>query len=89
MHATASCARRLATGIFMLIYSQKMKVEINHHEVEVNDSSSLSQALESNGIDPAGKAAAVNNRVVPKDQWAIHILADGDKITIIRAVCGG
>lgn len=66
-----------------------MKVEINHHEVEVNDSSSLSQALEANGIDPAGKAAAVNNRVVPKDQWAIHKLADGDKITIIRAVCGG
>ena len=66
-----------------------MKVEINHHEVEVNDTATLSQALEANGIDPAGKAAAVNNQVVPKNQWADHKLADGDKITIIRAVCGG
>lgn len=66
-----------------------MKVEINHHETEVNDSATLSQALVANGIDPAGKAAAVNNRVVPKSQWASHKLADGDKITIIRAVCGG
>lgn len=89
MHATASCARRLATGIFMPITHKKMKVEINHHEVEVKDSSSLSHALESNGIDPVGKAAAVNNRVVPKNQWATHQLAEGDKITIIRAVCGG
>ena len=66
-----------------------MKVEINHHTVEVADQATLTQALEANGIDPAGKAAAVNNVVVPKDQWAAHKLADGDKITIIRAVCGG
>lgn len=66
-----------------------MKVEINHHEVEVNDAATLSQTLKQHGIDPAGKAAAVNNRVVPKGSWDSYTLADGDKITIIRAVCGG
>lgn len=66
-----------------------MKVEINHRTVEAEDRASLANTLKAAGIDPAGKAAAVNNRVVPKDQWDTHVLADGDKITIIKAVCGG
>ncbi len=76
-------------GYFYVLNSVIMKVEINHHEVETPESATLSQALAAQGIDPAGKAAAVNNRVVPKDQWDKCQLAPGDKITIIRAVCGG
>ncbi len=37
----------------------------------------------------AGVAVAVNNKVVRKVDWASTVLADGDHITVITAVCGG
>ncbi len=67
-----------------------MKVEINHKEVEVADGCDrLSELLVAEGFTGIGQAVAVNNKVVPKADWAAFELADGMKITIIRAVCGG
>lgn len=67
-----------------------MKVEINHHEVEVADGcATLAQLLEKEGFTGTGQAVAVNNEVVPKARWVEFPVADGMKITVIRAVCGG
>lgn len=67
-----------------------MKVEINRKEVEVAaDIQSLAQLLKAEGFDGQGRAVAVNNRVVPRDQWEKFTIEDGMKITVIRAVCGG
>ena len=67
-----------------------MKVEINHHEVEVDDGcATLAQLLEKEGFTGIGQAVAVNNEVVPKARWVEFPVADGMKITVIRAVCGG
>lgn len=69
---------------------QTMKVEINHREREVEAGIvTLADLLEAEVIDGAGRAVAVNNRVVPKNDWAQFKLEDGMKITVIRAVCGG
>lgn len=38
---------------------------------------------------PAMAAIAVNNRVVPRTEWAAHTLNEGDKLTVIRVACGG
>lgn len=67
-----------------------MKVEINHKAVEVADGCNyLSDLLIAEGFTGVGQAVAVNNKVVPKTEWQAYELADGMKITIIRAVCGG
>lgn len=67
-----------------------MKVEINHHEVEVAAGCiTLGQLLEKEGFTGVGQAVAVDNSVVPKSQWDDFVLSDGMKITVIRAVCGG
>lgn len=67
-----------------------MKVEINRKEIEVaHGIQSLAQLLKAEGFDGAGRAVAVNNRVVPKDQWENFQVEEGMKITVIRAVCGG
>lgn len=49
----------------------------------------LAALLQSQGISEKGHAIAVNNRVVPRAQWAEYTIADGMKITVIKAVCGG
>lgn len=36
-----------------------------------------------------GIAVAVNNRVIPKNNWSTHDLDDQDSITIITATQGG
>lgn len=49
----------------------------------------LTALLQSQSISEKGHAIAVNNRVVPRAQWAEYTIADGMKITVIKAVCGG
>lgn len=67
-----------------------MRVEINHKEINVaDDCRSLAGLLASEGFTGVGQAVAVNNRVVPRTEWANFQLAEGMKITVIRAVCGG
>lgn len=67
-----------------------MRVEINHKPVEVKPGvATLGALLKDQEMDGKGRAVAVNNSVVPHAQWDSYELADGMKITVIRAVCGG
>lgn len=66
-----------------------MKIYINRELAEVGESQTLSEILESRGIGPAGVAVAINNRVVPRAAWPSTHLAEGDTLTVIKAVCGG
>ena len=36
-----------------------------------------------------GIAVAVNNKVIPKNNWNAHLLSEQDKVAIIRASQGG
>ncbi|GAA0609718.1 sulfur carrier protein ThiS [Streptomyces crystallinus] len=38
---------------------------------------------------PSGVAAAVNETVVPRGQWAATTLGDGDRVEVLTAVQGG
>ncbi len=66
-----------------------MEVFVNRKPVAVESGTSLADLLDSMGIAPDGTAAAVDNKVVPRDMWRQTIPAEGAKITVIRAVCGG
>ena len=66
-----------------------MKIYINREPAEVGETQTLSEILESRGIGPAGVAVAINNRVVPRAAWLSTHLAEGDTLTVIKAVCGG
>jgi sulfur carrier protein len=39
--------------------------------------------------EPVGVAVAVNATVVPRDQWAVWSLCDGDVVDVVTAVQGG
>ncbi len=49
------------------------------------------ELLQSAGVDPQarGVAVAVNGTVVPRRDWARQVLADGDRIEIVRPFAGG
>ncbi|MFJ4867723.1 sulfur carrier protein ThiS [Streptomyces sp. NPDC088757] len=38
---------------------------------------------------PSGVAAAVNETVVPRGEWASTLLGDGDRVEVLTAVQGG
>lgn len=66
-----------------------MKIYINQKEIEVQDSISVKELLDMQQIAIEGTAIAIDNKLVPKNEWNDRILTDGNKITIIRATFGG
>lgn len=65
-----------------------MKVRINNTETETQSATLLSLAGELN-LPAKGVAVAINNKMIPRDQWESTSLQEQDNILIIKAVCGG
>ena len=66
-----------------------MKIYINQKEIEVQDSISVKELLDMQQISIEGTAIAIDNKLVPKNEWNDRIFTEGNKITIIRATFGG
>lgn len=66
-----------------------MKIYINQKEIETQDSISIKELLDMQQITIEGTAIAIDNKLVPKNEWNDRILTEGNKITIIRATFGG
>ncbi len=66
-----------------------MKIYINQKEIEAQDSISVKELLDMQQISIEGTAIAIDNKLVPKNEWNDRILTEGNKITIIRATFGG
>lgn len=66
-----------------------MKVYINQNETEVPDGITVKEWLDRQQIAAEGTAVAIGNKLVPKSEWSDRMLAEGDKITLIRATFGG
>lgn len=66
-----------------------MKVYLNHQEICVGSRVTLRDLLAGQSITADGIAVAVNNMVIPKEEWRDTFLANNDKVTVIRATCGG
>lgn len=65
-----------------------MQVFVNNKEVDTQ-ATTLSTLIEQLGMPAQGVAAAVDNKMVPRTQWAVFPLTAGAKVTIIKAACGG
>jgi sulfur carrier protein len=67
-----------------------MDVYINSNLQQLQDNAKIVDALASLNINAQkGIAIAINNNVIPRQEWATHDLAPGDKITLIKATQGG
>ena len=65
-----------------------MVVYINDKATEMPEHSTLSQMLEITG-QPKHIALAVNDVVIPKQQWETFMIKPEDEITIITIAQGG
>lgn len=65
-----------------------MKILVNNKEVETA-AVSISALMEELSLPLQGVAVAVENRLVPRTQWADYVLTEGVSIVVIKAACGG
>lgn len=65
-----------------------MKITVNNKEVETT-SATLLQLSQELALPERGVAMAVDNRMVPRADWAGTPLEEGASIVIIKAACGG
>ncbi len=67
-----------------------MNIYINNKEYALEQAVTISDALSRvPNIPTTGIAIALNNEVVPATEWGKKVLADGDKLTVIKAFYGG
>ena len=66
-----------------------MKVQVNNKEVELTTGNTISALAAQLDLPPQGVAIALNNRMIPRSQWAEQEIQNGDGIGIIRAAFGG
>jgi len=68
-----------------------MELRVNGLEEQCDDGSTVATLLTSRTASKStnGIAVAVNDEVVPRSEWEVKSLSDGDNIEIIHAVQGG
>lgn len=65
-----------------------VRIYINNEE-KLTDVESIDQLAVKLQLPARGVALAVNNRVIPRTNWADTAVCEGDKVTIIKAAYGG
>ncbi len=65
-----------------------MKVNINNKETETQ-ALNVKQLAEELNLPATGVAVAINNNMVPRDEWETTKILEGADIVIVKAFCGG
>jgi thiamine biosynthesis protein ThiS len=66
-----------------------MKLSINGVGRAFDSSLSLSALVDALGMKSDRVAVELNREIVPRDQWAVTQLSDGDQLEIVHFVGGG
>ena len=66
-----------------------MKISVNGSERTVASPCTVEQLLEQLELSGNPCAVEVNTRVVPKREYADHLLAGGDRVEVVSLVGGG
>jgi sulfur carrier protein len=73
----------------LIFKTEKMKVQVNNKEIEINISTTVAQLADKLELPSAGVAVAVNNQMLPRTEWNVSMLQENDNIVVIKAACGG
>ena len=66
-----------------------MKIYINHSPVVIEGNPTVADLLVHQNLACSGIAVAINNKVIQRSLWNDTFLNEGDRLTVITAVCGG
>ncbi len=66
-----------------------MKISVNGKEHECVADATLAAVASELQLPKKGVAVAVNNKMAPRAEWDTFFLHENDRLTIIKAACGG
>ena len=67
-----------------------MFVYVNNARQQMHDQANIKDMLgHLDMLSQRGIAIAINNNVIPRSEWELHILQPEDKLTLIKATQGG
>uniref|UniRef100_A8G8F1 Thiamine biosynthesis protein ThiS n=1 Tax=Serratia proteamaculans (strain 568) TaxID=399741 RepID=A8G8F1_SERP5 len=66
-----------------------MKIRLNDQPLELAQPLSISALLEQLERHQPGTALAINQIIIPRTDWANHLVQDGDDILLFQAIAGG
>ena len=66
-----------------------MKIKVNETTHELKSGSSISDLIDLLDLKPQGIAIAIEETVIPKEQWEETILEDNTELLLIHAFSGG
>jgi sulfur carrier protein len=69
--------------------TMSVTISVNGERREIAPGTALDSLVRTLTAAPSGVAAAVNETVVPRTQWATTALAEGDRVEVLTAVQGG
>lgn len=66
-----------------------MNIIVNDEQYSLDMPVTLRQLLIQLEQTPIGIALAINETIIPRENWATHIINDGDTILLFQAIAGG
>ena len=66
-----------------------MRIQFNDEPLQCMDNLSALQLLAQLNLDKPGTALAVNQTILPREQWAQHRLQEGDSLLLFQVIAGG
>ena len=66
-----------------------MQILFNDQPMQCVAGLTVHELLEQLDQQQAGAALAINQQIVPREQWAQHIVQDGDQILLFQVIAGG
>lgn len=66
-----------------------MKITLNERPIVLAQPLTVNALLEQLKYQQPGTALAINQTIIPRAEWADHLVADGDDILLFQAIAGG
>ncbi|EEX3545881.1 TPA: sulfur carrier protein ThiS [Escherichia coli O146] len=66
-----------------------MQILFNDQPMQCAAGQTVHELLEQLDQRQVGAALAINQQIVPREQWAQHIVQDGDQILLFQVIAGG
>ena len=66
-----------------------MQIIVNNKTMELAEESTLSTLAETLRLPEKGVAMAVNNQMIPREEWSETRLQEQAQVVVIKAACGG
>jgi sulfur carrier protein len=66
-----------------------MNITLNGATHVLEDGATIAQLIDALGLSGQRLAVEVNGEIVPRGEHATHLLHEGDKVEVVRAIGGG